>query len=147
MSASFDLDNLDEGFFDEDDAPQERRKKVTNLQKDDVMGFIKLLQGVATEYAPQLAAKQYDPAATSLALEGQMKTTTEAFATATASDIATQALYATADGKKQDLYTAGSNWCDVMANTLGKETPEGKAILAIRANLKSTPRKPKTPTP
>jgi len=73
-------------------------------------------------------------------------TASESHAAAKTSEIATKAAFALADGQKNDIYDVASNWCDLMATTLGKKTPEGKAILAIRANLKGNgPNKPSTP--
>jgi hypothetical protein len=141
--------NFDEGFFDEEPPvpPYGKEKKVTNLQLDDVLGFIRLLQGAATEYSAKLTAKQYTQGtAVSTQMDTDADNASKAHATAKSSDDATKALYAAADEKKQKLYTAGSNWCDQMASALGKETADGKAILAIRANLQGRgPNKPKTP--
>jgi len=49
MSGNLDETNFDEGSFDEDSpALPLERKRVTSLQLDDVLGFVRLLQGVAS---------------------------------------------------------------------------------------------------
>ncbi len=63
-----------------------------------------------------------------------------------AQDEATR-LVGVAEAAKQEFYSDLSNWCDLMATTLGKTTPAGKRMLAIRADLRGTgPRAPKPPT-
>jgi len=146
----FDQSYFDSSTFDGEEAePVLRKKKMTSLQLDDVLGFVRLLQGAATENQVKLLAKQYDPSLTSTKLGADSETASTSHATATNSQIATTALFTTAENKKQQLYTDASNWCDQMVSALGKETPEGKAIRAIRTNLSGRgPNKPPaTPTP
>ena len=128
--------------------PAIHRKKMTNLQIDDVLGFGVLLRGAATEYKAKLlgAKSPHDPTPmiTDTAAAGEELGRQKA-AAKTATDTAKR-LNDTAEGAKNDQYSVLSNWCDQMAGTLGKTTPEGKRILAIRANLKGRGPNP-TPPP
>lgn len=131
---------------DETQAPANRRKKMTKLQYDDVLGFGTLLRGVAAEYKDKLLAAEnpHDPtamiASTAEAAEAVGK---KRSAAKTAEDEAIR-LTGVAENAKQDHYASLNNWCNLMAATLGKDTPEGKRILGIRANLDPRPRKATT---
>ena len=129
-----------------DAAPQPQKTKMKSLQIDDVLGFGELLRAAANEYKTKLVANDYDPTAkiTSTAADGTALGTAKA-QTKIARDAA-EAKTAATDTLKSDYYDALSSWCDTMAGALGKTTPEGKAVLAIRASLKgSGPKPPKTP--
>jgi len=121
---------------------------MTNLQIDDVLGFGSLLRAAATEKSAALVTAGFDPATriASSTTDGTALSNAKAQAK-TAQDAAT-AKVKTAEDLKQAYYDTQSSWCDAMAGALGKTTPEGKAILAIRANLKGTgPQTPPTPPP
>lgn len=119
---------------------------MKSLQIDDVLGFGELLRAAAGEYKTKLVANDYDPTAkiASTASDGTALGTAKA-QTKIARDAA-EKMTADTDAMKSDYYDVLSSWCDTMAGALGKTTAEGKAILAIRANLKgSGPKAPKTP--
>lgn len=122
---------------------------MANLQIDDVLGFGVLLRGAATEYKTKLLAAKspHDPTTmiTDTAAEGEAVGKKKAEAK-TAADEA-ERLTGVAEDAKSVLYTGLSSWCDQMAGTLGKTTPEGKRILAIRANLKGRGPNPPPTTP
>ena len=119
---------------------------MKSLQIDDVLGFGSLLRAAASEYKTKLVANDYDPTAkiASTASDGTALGTAKA-QTKVARDAA-EAKTAATDALKSDYYDTLTSWCDTMAGALGKTTAEGKAVLAIRANLSGTgPRAPKTP--
>lgn len=131
-----------------DTAPLTSKKTMKSLQIDDVLGFGELLRAAANEYKTKLTAAGFDPMAkiASTATDGTALGTAKA-QTKIARDAA-EAKTAETDALKSDYYDVLSSWCDAMAGALGKTTAEGKAILAIRANLKgSGPKTPKTPPP
>jgi hypothetical protein len=121
-----------------DDAPQPKVKKMTNLQIDDVLGLGELLRGAATEYKDKLLAAEnpHDPTAMLASSSAGSTALGKKKAAAKAAEDAATKLIGEAEAAKQDYYDKHSNWCDLMASTLGKTTPEGKRILSIRANLK-----------
>ena len=119
---------------------------MKSLQIDDVLGFGSLLRAAASEYKTKLVANDYDPTAkiASTASDGTALGTAKA-QTKIARDAA-EAKTAATDALKSDYYDTLTSWCDTMAGALGKTTAEGKAVLAIRANLSGTgPSAPKTP--
>ena len=122
---------------------------MTKLQIDDVLGFANLLRGAATEYKDKLLAAEnpHDPTATIASTITAGDDLGQKKAAAKIAVDAGIAANAVAENAKQAIYDALNNWCDLMAATLGKATPEGKRILAIRANLDPRPRKKATTTP
>ena len=153
-------DDPDAPLWDEDsplafwdlDPQQGKKKRMTNLQIDDVLGFGALLRAAANEHKAQLIAKEYDPTAKIAATNTQATALGDAKAQAKTAEMTASVKVKAAEDLKQTHYDALSSWTDMMAGTLGKTTPEGKAILAIRANLKGSgphtpPAPPAPPTP
>lgn len=134
-----------------DFVPPTKHIKMTNLQIDDVIGFGELLRAAANENKTALIAADYDPTAKIAATDADATELNTAKAQAKTAQLAATQKVADADALKQDYYASLSSWCDAMAGALGKTTPKGKAILALRANLKGTgpkaPKAPKPPTP
>ena len=138
-------------LWDDDDAvwdfdPKRRRVKMTKLQIDDVLGFGSLLRAAATEHKAALIAKEYDPTAKIASTATASGALSDSKAQAKTAHIAAEAKTKVTEDLKQAYYDSLTSWCDMLAGTLGKSTPEGKAILAIRANLTGTgPQTPATP--
>lgn len=109
---------------------------MTNLQIDDVLGFAKLLQAAAAQYKDKMA--DYDPTNTSTTIGQKVESLTKDQSDAKQAHIEATRLTGVAEDNKQALYEKCSSWCEQMAGAVGKATPEGKAILAIRANLTGT---------
>ena len=133
--------------WDEEPPAKIRIKRMTHLQYDDLLGFGGLLRGAANQYKVQLmaAVNPHDPtamiASTITAGEAVGKQRSDA---KIAMDEAVR-LTAIAETGKQELYASLNNWCNLLASTLGKESPEGKRILAIRATLNPRPSKKTKP--
>jgi hypothetical protein len=107
-----------------------------------------LLQGAAVQYKAKMVANDYDPTNRAAAVATSTDTLTGSKNSAANAQIEATRLTGIAEKQKQTLYTELSSWCDTMAGAVGKTTPEGKAILAIRANLSGRgPNAKKTPPP
>ena len=131
-----------------DSAPQPQKRTMKSLQIDDVLGFGELLRAAANEYKTKLVANDYDPTAKIASTDAAGTALGTAKAQTKIARDAAETKTAATDALKSDYYDKLSSWCDAMAGALGKTTPEGKAVLAIRANLKGTgPKPPKPPKP
>jgi hypothetical protein len=129
-----------------DFVPKTKYTKMTSLQIDDVLGFGELLRAAATENKTDLIAAKYDPTDRIASTDADGQDLGTAKTQAKTAQLAADQKATDAEALKQSYYTDLSSFCDTMAGALGKTTPKGKAILAIRANLKGTgPKKPKTP--
>ena len=113
---------------------------MTSLQIDDVLGFGELLRGAATEYKTKLMAAKnpHDPTTMITDTTASGKDVGEKKAEAKVAVDEGIRLNGIAEDVKNALYSDLSNWCNLMANTLGQQSVEGKRILAIRVNLKGT---------
>ncbi|MBI5684526.1 MAG: hypothetical protein HZC54_05570 [Verrucomicrobia bacterium] len=118
---------------------------MTNLQIDDVLGFGNLLRAAANEHKAKMVANDYDPTAKIASTTTTGNTLGDKKAQAKSAQIEATRKVDEAESLKQSYYDDLSSWCETMAGAVGKSTPEGKAILAIRANLKG--RGPNTPAP
>lgn len=118
-----------------------KHKHMTNLQIDDVLGFGALLRAAAVERKNDLLAEKYDPTDKIASTEADALTLTTAETQAKAAKLVSDDKAAAAEKLKQKLYTELSTWCDAMAGSLGKTTPKGKAMLAIRSKLTGSRRK------
>lgn len=153
MKKTWDDDDPDALSWDEDipgavwdAAPQPQKHTMKSLQIDDVLGFGELLRAAASEYKTKLVANDYDPTAKIASTDADGSALGTAKTQTKIARDAAEAKTAETDALKSDYYDTLSSWCDTMAGALGKTTAEGKAILAIRANLKSgSPKAPKTP--
>ena len=146
-----------EGELWDSDAPgavwdlflSKRKANTVKLQVDDVLGFGVLLRAAANEYKTKLIAEDYDPTAKIASTAADAAALGTAKAQTKIARDAAEKMTADTDALKSDHYASLSSFCDAMAGALGKTTPEGKAILAIRANLSGTgpkpPKPPKTP--
>ena len=129
-----------------DFVPPTKHNKMTNLQIDDVIGFGELLRAAANENKADLITAKYDPTDKIASTDADAADLNTAKAQAKTAQLAANDKVAAAETLKQSYYSNLSSWCDAMAGALGKATPKGKSILAIRANLKGTgPKKPPTP--
>jgi len=127
---------------------QPHHHKMTNLQIDDVLGFGTLLRAAANEHKAALIAKEADPTARIASSDTAGTALGAAKAVAKTAQMDATAKVKTAEDLKQGYYDSLSSWTDMMAGALGKTTPAGKSILAIRANLSgSGPQTPPTPPP
>ena len=155
MKKTWDDDDPDALSWDEDSpeavwdsAPKPQTSKMKSLQIDDVLGFGELLRAAANEYKTNLVANDYDPTAKIASTDADGTALGTAKAQTKIARDAAETKTAATDALKSDYYDKLSSWCDAMAGALGKTTPEGKAVLAIRANLKGTgPKPPKPPKP
>ena len=153
MKKTWDDEDSDALLWDEDipeavwdSAPQPIKPKMKGLQIDDVLGFGELLRAAANEYKTKLMANDYDPTAKIAATDADGNALGTAKTQTKVARAAAEKMTADTDALKSDYYDALSSWCDTMAGALGKTTPEGKAVLAIRSSLKgSGPKTPKTP--
>ena len=120
---------------------------MTNLQIDDVLGFGNLLRAAASEHKAKMVANDYDPTAKIASTNTTSGTLSDKKTQAKTAQIEATRKVHEAEDLKQSYYEDLSSWCETMAGAVGKGTPEGKAILAIRARLSGRGANVPAPTP
>lgn len=145
--ARFNQSYFNQARFVTGEETQQRKRRMTNLQIDDVLGFGNLLRAAANEHKAKMVANDYDPTARIASTATTSGTLGDKKLQAKTSQIEATRKVEEAENLKQSYYEDLSSWCETMAGAVGKGTPEGKAILAIRANLKSRGANTPPPTP